>query len=97
LGKLRDGANDGFGSSSGLSGPVGASTFEQDGPSLRQFGHMASEYRPQHLITVAEVIVDCRRVALVSGPNDLCDGDIVDASLGEESRRGVNQQVAGRK
>ena len=90
LGKLRDGANDGFGSGSGLSGSVRASTFEEDRPSLRQFRHMASEYRPQHLIAVAEVIVDCGCISLVGGPNDLGDGDIVDAPLGKESRRGVN-------
>ena len=48
----------------------------------------------QDLVTIAEVVVHGGSIALLGGSNDLGNGHVVDAPLGEEASGGIEKQVA---
>ena len=63
----------------------------------RMHGHVALEDREQQIVATAEVVLHRRRVALTRLAHDLGERHGVDAALGEQPRRGIDQLVASRR
>ena len=53
-----------------------------------------SSQRDEHTVTAAEVVMDRGHVALTGRPYDLSSRHRVDATLGEETRRRIEQLLA---
>ena len=94
LGELGYGTNDGIGGRAGVTSRSRSRLLQEGEPPTGQFGHMPGQHGPQHLVPIPEVIVDGGSVPLACGPDDLRNGDVVHSTLGEESCRGIEEEVA---
>src|ERR1019366_7071532 len=97
LGEFGDGPDDGLGRRADVVRTPGPGPLQELVAPIGDGRDMAGQHGPEDLVTVAEVVVNGGRIALVGGPDDFGDGDVVDAAFGEETGGGIHQHVTRRR